>query len=101
MITDGATKECSYKFCVSLMIHTFPGLLSTLLQNTLWPIMNANKKHGLRPILELNALTDREEIATATLNNCDRQASRFIENIMEDRIKKILSCEYLCMLTSS
>ncbi len=35
MITDGATEECSYKFCVSPVIHTFPKLLSTLLQNSL------------------------------------------------------------------
>lgn len=35
MITDGATEECSYKFCMSLVIHTFPKLLSTLLQNRL------------------------------------------------------------------
>lgn len=34
MITDGATEECSYKFCVSPVIHTFPKLLSTLLQNS-------------------------------------------------------------------
>lgn len=37
------------------VIHTFPRLFTTPLQNGLRPIMNANKKHGLRPVVELYA----------------------------------------------
>lgn len=44
--------------CARPRWFAFPELLSLLLQNSLEAITNANKKHGLRPVLELYTLTD-------------------------------------------
>jgi len=56
---------------VSPVNHTFPKLLSTLLQNSLQPIMNANKKHGLRPVLGVCALIDGKGNGHVSPFNCD------------------------------
>lgn len=50
--------ECAPTSCVRPRWFAFPELLSLLLQNSLEAITNANKKHGLRPVLELYTLTD-------------------------------------------